>query len=90
MKKLLHTTLFLLFTYGASSQTTFKKLIASTCESRGCTGSEYCSACKNCSGCKHCNQNGGTCGVCAPTTKNKTISKKIKSNKNSIKTRKQI
>lgn len=59
---------FLLLTSTVSfSQQTPKKLIAASCESRGCTGSEYCSACQNCSGCKHCAKEGGTCGVCAPT-----------------------
>lgn len=83
MKIFLYSFLFLLFTCGASGQTVSKKLIASTCESRGCSGSEYCSACKNCSGCKHCAKEGGSCGVCAPTPKKKTTSKKVKSTKSS-------
>ena len=88
MKIFLYISLFLLFSWTASSQTTSEKLIASTCESRGCSGSEYCSACKNCSGCKHCAKEGGTCGICAPTPKKKTISTKAKSSKNSKKTKK--
>lgn len=83
MKLFLYSFLFFLFTLTASSQTSSKKLIASTCESRGCSGSEYCAACKNCSGCKHCAKEGGTCGVCAPTPKKKTISKKVKNSKGS-------
>ncbi|WP_369765292.1 hypothetical protein [Flavobacterium sp. WC2429] len=83
MKLFLYTSLFLLFSWTASSQTSTKKLIASSCEARGCSGSEYCSACKNCSGCKHCAKEGGTCGVCAPAPKKKTNSKKGKSTKSS-------
>jgi hypothetical protein len=85
MKLFLYSYLFLLFTWTASGQTSSKKLIASTCEGRGCSGSEYCTACKNCSGCKHCAKEGGTCGVCAPAPKKKTISKKVKSSKSSKK-----
>lgn len=85
MKIFSYSFLFLLFTWTASSQTVSKKLIASTCERRGCSGSEYCSACKNCSGCKHCAKEEGTCGVCAPPPKKKAISKKIKSSKGSKK-----
>lgn len=54
------------------------KLLASNCELRGCSGSDYCTACKNCSGCAHCNSV-GSCGVCSPTLKKKPIiSKKRK------------
>lgn len=88
MKIFLYSFLFFLFTWTVSSQTTSEKLIASTCESRGCSGSEYCAACKNCSGCKHCAKEGGTCGVCAPTPKKETVSKNIKSRKKSKKARK--
>ena len=83
MKLFLYSFLFFLFSWTASSQTTSEKLIAATCESRGCSGSEYCAACKNCSGCKHCAKEGGTCGVCAPISKKKTISKKVKNSKGS-------
>jgi len=60
------------------------KLVAATCEGRGCSGSEYCSACKNCSGCKHCAKEGGTCGICAPTSGPAKVSpkKKNKSKRN--------
>jgi hypothetical protein len=91
MKTLLFSFLLLLFTSSVIGQTQSGKLIAETCEGRGCTGSEYCSACKNCSGCKHCAKNGGTCGVCSAPVKKvaaapkKTMKKKSKS-KNKKKT----
>ncbi|WP_185963943.1 hypothetical protein [Flavobacterium restrictum] len=87
MKKYINTLLLLLFTTVVFSQTISEKLIASTSESRGCTGSEFCSACKNCSGCKNCAKEGGTCGVCTPTPRNKPtrIKKKAKTSKRGIK-----
>jgi len=78
MKTVLYTFLLLTSICYVIYQTTSKELISSTHSGRGCSGSEYCSACKNCSGCKYCAKNGGTCGVCAPTNKKKTISKKPK------------
>jgi len=77
MKTILPCILFMLLSgCGQSDKKEPVKLIASTCESRGCTGSEGCSACKNCSGCKHCAKEGGTCGVCAPAPAPKV--KKVK------------
>ena len=35
--------------------------------SRGCTGSADCRVCTNCRYCRHCAQEGGHCGVCAPS-----------------------
>jgi hypothetical protein len=83
MKTVLYTILFLAFSVSLNAQKKQSKLIAS-CESRGCTGSEYCSACKNCSGCKHCAKEGGSCGVCSPPTTKKSFvspSRKKKSKK---------
>lgn len=80
MKKII--PLFILFLLISSTSAQTKKIIASTCEGRGCSGSEYCSACKNCSGCKHCAKDGGTCGVCTSVSKKKTVSTKTKSAKN--------
>lgn len=59
--------------------------MASSCESRGCSGSEYCGACRNCSGCKHCAKEGGTCGVCAPGSVPAAKIKKVKSRKKTSK-----
>ena len=74
--------LMLLFGGNLLAQSKSTKLIAATCESRGCTGSDYCGACKNCSGCKHCAKEGGTCGVCsAPVQKKSASSKKSKKKK---------
>lgn len=42
-----------------------------------CTGKANCTACSNCSKCKYCNS-GGTCGVCAGTTKEKKATPKPK------------
>ena len=69
--------LMLFFSLTCISQTTSKKMIASSChdgEGR-CTGSAYCSACKNCSRCAHCS-NGGSCGVCSSTVTYETTTKK--------------
>jgi len=78
MKRILFFMLLLCSTM-AVAQTKSGKLIASSCESRGCTGSDYCGACKNCSGCKHCAKDGGTCGVCsAPVEKKAVTTKKAK------------
>lgn len=78
MKKIF---LFLILTFSISitayCQEKKPKLIAS-CETRGCSGSEYCSACKNCSGCKHCAKEGGTCGVCSAPVKKKSVLAKPK------------
>jgi len=52
-----------------SGQNKSNRLIASNCDLRGCSGSDYCSACKNCSGCAHCNS-GGSCGVCKSSSSN--------------------
>jgi len=38
-----------------------------------CTGDADCRACKNCRYCKHCAKEGGTCGVCARSTKEEKI-----------------
>ena len=65
------------FSLACLSQTTSKKMIASSChdgEGR-CTGSAYCSACKNCSRCAHCS-NGGSCGVCSSNVSYETTKKK--------------
>lgn len=86
--KTLVLTLFLCITSITSfGQTKPSKLIAS-CESRGCSGSEYCSACKNCSGCKHCAKEGGTCGVCAPPQPKKKAVTKSSKTKKKLKTKK--
>lgn len=81
MKRILFSLLFLCGTM-AIAQTKQVKLMALSCESRGCTGSDYCSACKNCSGCKHCAKEGGTCGVCSmPVKKQAVVQKKAKKKK---------
>lgn len=54
-----------------TSKNNMPVLFSENCESRGCTGSDYCSACKNCSGCKHCAKEGGSCGVCSVPKKSK-------------------
>jgi len=69
MKTLYSFLLLLFLSINAFSQKASTKLIADNCESRGCSGSDYCSACKNCSGCKHCAKEGGTCGVCTPAAR---------------------
>lgn len=69
--------LMLFFSLTCLSQTSTKKMIASSChdgEGR-CTGSAYCSACKNCSRCAHCS-NGGSCGVCSSSVPFETTTKK--------------
>lgn len=73
MKAFLTTLLFCLPSLMMIGQEKQNRLIASNCELRGCTGSEYCSACKNCSGCSHCN-GGGSCGVCKSSYSNSYIS----------------
>lgn len=76
MKKLLPLLLLFLFACNQGNQPTANSQIASTCEARGCNGSDDCTACKNCSGCKHCAKQGGTCGVCEPPTKKKKATKR--------------
>lgn len=78
MKKLLPLLLVFFFACNQANQPTPSSQIASTCESRGCNGSDNCTACKNCTGCKYCAKQGGTCGVCEAPTKKTTKTKKKK------------
>lgn len=80
MKTFYFSILVLILSLNALAQEKKPKLIAS-CETRGCSGSEYCSACKNCSGCKHCAKEGGTCGVCSAPVKKKSVVTKPKKKK---------
>lgn len=77
MKTLIITLLICLASSTMLGQEKPSKLLASNCELRGCTGSDYCTACKNCSGCAHCNS-GGSCGVCSAPVKKKTVISKKK------------
>ena len=80
MKTFYYTILLIMLSFNAIAQEKKSKLIAS-CETRGCSGSEYCSACKNCSGCKHCAKERGTCGVCSAPVKKKSVVAKSKKKK---------
>lgn len=77
MKVFIMILMFCLSSLTMVGQEKPSKLLASNCELRGCTGSDYCTACKNCSGCAHCNS-GGSCGVCRPPVKKNTVISKKK------------
>ena len=71
MKTFLSIFILLLTSCNQTNENKVEQNIASTCEARGCSGSDYCSACKNCTGCKHCAKQGGSCGVCKKPSKKK-------------------
>ena len=85
MKTLLPFLLIFLFSCNQSNHSKSNAPIASTCEARGCSESDYCGDCKNYSDCKHCAKEGGTCGVCAPPkSAEKTKTAKRRENKLTI------
>lgn len=76
--------IFFLVAHWSIGQNESTPAIASCClESRGCNGSAYCTACKNCSGCKHCAKNGGSCGVCSRSARNRNQYTANRNNKKS-------